>query len=87
MPFERTETVGSLAGFLEQAKQHLVQTVESYKLSFGKSFVDQKMLVPEEYHDLVWFLFPSEVTQELISLKKGTETSFAALEALANQRD
>ena len=40
MPFERIESMSSLSDFMEQAKEHLVQTVESYKLSFGKSFVD-----------------------------------------------
>lgn len=74
-----------LDSFLEQAKEHLVSTVESHKLAFGKSFVDQKMLVPEEYQDLVWFLFPSEVVAELLQLKKGTETSFDALRAFALQ--
>ena len=43
------------------------------------------MLVPEQYQDLIWFLFPSEITAELLQLKKGSETTFAALEALANQ--
>lgn len=62
MPFEHTSSMDSLEQFFEQAKEHLVQTVESYKLSLGKSFVDQKLLVPEQYRDLVWFLFPSEVT-------------------------
>lgn len=57
-------------------------TVESYKLAFGKSFVDQKMLIPEQYQDLVWFLYPSEVLSELLSLKKGT-LSMAALKSFA----
>lgn len=50
---------------------------------FGKSFVDQKLLFPEQYQDLVWFLFPSEVTTELVGLKRGS--SFAALKAHANE--
>ena len=41
------------------AKQHLVQTVENYKNAFGKSGVDQVQLIPEEYQELIWFLFPS----------------------------
>lgn len=57
-------------------------TVESYKLAFGKSFVDQKMLVPEQYQDLVWFLYPSEVVSELLSLKKGSVT-MTALKSIA----
>lgn len=71
-----------LPEFLEQAHQHLVTTVESYKLAFGKSFVDQKMLVPEQYQDLVWFLYPSEVVSELLSLKKGSVT-MTALKSIA----
>lgn len=85
MPFETNEAaMPSLSEFFEQAKRHLVETVESYKITIGKSFVDQKLLVPEEYQDLIWFIFPSEVTQELMQLKKGSGTTFAALEALAN---
>ena len=34
---------------------------------------------------MIWFIFPSEVTQELMQLKKGQDTTFEALETLANQ--
>ena len=69
---------------MEEAKVHLVETVESYKLILGKSFVDQKLLIPEQYQDLIWFLFPSEVTAELTALRKGQETSYEALDALSS---
>lgn len=83
MPFETTENVSSLADYFEQAKEHLLQTIETHKLAFGKSFVDQKLLVPEEYQDLIWFLFPSEIVGELLKIKKGA--SFSSIEALAEQ--
>lgn len=57
-----------------------MNTVESYKLNLGKSVVDQRLLVPDEYKHLIWFLFPSEVAGELTSLKRGADTSFEALE-------
>lgn len=49
LPFEITKAMPSLSHFIEEAKQQLVTTVESYKVSFGKSVVDQRLLVPEEY--------------------------------------
>ena len=39
--------------------------------------------MPEQYQDLIWFLFPSEVIAELLKLKKGM--TFEALEAVARQ--
>ena len=42
MPFETTtEQIPSLSEFFERARMHLVETVESYKITIGKSFVDQ----------------------------------------------
>ena len=52
-------------------------------MAFGKSYVDQTLLFPDQYKDLVWFLFPSEVTQELVSLKKGI--NFEGLSAYASE--
>ena len=40
MPFETTSNVLSLNAYFELAKDHLVSTVDSYKMAFGKSFVD-----------------------------------------------
>ena len=60
-----------------------METVESYKQAFGKSFVDQKLLVPEQFQELIWFLFPSEVLPELQHLRKGLD--FGTLETLARQ--
>ena len=54
MPFELLESTSEkkrlpLQNYLEMAKEHLVQTVESYKAAFGKSGVNQVKLIPEEY--------------------------------------
>ena len=83
MPFETTQAVKNLSEYFEQAKVHLVETVDSYRIAFGKSFVDQKLLMPKEYQDLVWFLFPSEITSDLVALKRGA--SFEVLEALGDE--
>jgi hypothetical protein len=44
---------------MEIAKEHLVKTVSTYKTEIGKSFVDQIQLVPEEFQELIWWVFPS----------------------------
>ena len=51
-------------------------------MAFGKSFVDQRLLIPEQHRDLIWFLFPSEVVGELLNLKKG-QLTFESLQALS----
>ena len=40
LPFELAKNMPGLSHFIEEAKNHLVTTVESYKVSFGKSVVD-----------------------------------------------
>lgn len=68
LPFEVLDDKSKMPSFdyyIEEAKQQLVQTVDSYKTVFGKSYVDQILLVPEQYRDLVWFLFPSQVLTEI----------------------
>lgn len=55
-----------LRDFVEGAKRDLVRAVEGYKNLYGKSVVDQRLLIPEPYQRLVWFLFPSEVLGELL---------------------
>ena len=47
----------------------LVRVVENYKNLYGKSELDQKKLVAELHQHLVWFMFPSEVLQELLALR------------------
>ena len=51
---------------MDQAKNLLLETVRQYKNVYGKSMVDQRLLIPENYQQLIWFLFPSEVLQDLI---------------------
>jgi hypothetical protein len=46
---------------MEEARETLVKVVDSYKNIYGKSVVDQTLLIPDEYQSLIWFLFPSEV--------------------------
>jgi hypothetical protein len=46
-----------------------VKTVEGYKSIYGKSVVDQRMLIAEDYQYQIWFLFPSEVLTEILELK------------------
>jgi len=52
------------------AHDHLLKTVSQYKTEYGKSLVDQKQLIPEQYQELIWWLFPSEVLPEILALKK-----------------
>lgn len=70
LPFELTKERLAFKDYLELAKEHLVKTVENYKSAFGKSGVDQLRLIPEEYKELIWFLFPSQVLQEMMQLNK-----------------
>ena len=54
--------------------------MEQYKTIYGKSVVDQALLIPEEYQSLTWFLFPSEVLPDLLELKFKSPLSFETLE-------
>ena len=85
MPFEIKSQQKPFADFLNQAKQHLVQTVDSYKISFGKTAVDQMQLVPDEFKGLVWWLFPSQVLPDLLQTKKSH--AFEMLYELSEQSD
>jgi hypothetical protein len=90
MPFEvLNQSEGSkkrlpLKDYIQMAQEHLVQTVENYKSAFGKSGVDQAKLIPEEYHELIWFLFPSQVLQEMLQL--GKALSFEQLIELSESK-
>lgn len=42
--------------------------------------IDQRLLIPEPYQRLVWFLFPSEVLGELLRLKYQAPLEFEAIE-------
>lgn len=63
------------------AKTHLVDCIIKYKQQFGKSFVDQTQLVPEQFQELIWWLYPSQVVQDLFFKQKnilfGTIEEFA----------
>lgn len=59
--------------------------VENFKNLYGKSELDQRNLVDPQYHRLVWFMLPSEVLSELLSLK--SLKSFDALEKFNTQRN
>ena len=65
---------------MDSAKKALAETVEQYKTIYGKSVVDQTLLLPDEYKGLVWFLFPSEVLPDLLELKFKSPLSFETLE-------
>ena len=79
MPFEtlkENKSSNALKDALEQANMHLEETINNFKIAYGKSWVDQKLLIPDQYADLVWFLFPSEVLPELLKIsKKGFQMS------------
>ena len=66
--------------YMDSAKKALAETVEQYKSIYGKSVVDQTLLMPDEYKDLIWFLFPSEVLPDLLDLKFKSPLSFETLE-------
>lgn len=59
----------NLSKYLEDAKANLARSIEQYKTIYGKSMVDQKLLVPQEYQSLIWFLFPSEALEVLSQFK------------------
>jgi len=49
------------AAVLAEGKENLVKTVENYKNLYGKSWIDQQMLVPDRFKPLGWWIFPSDV--------------------------
>ena len=58
-----------LSQYVDEARLTLVRVVENYKNLYGKSVIDQRQLIPEPFQKLIWFLFPSEVLPELMSMK------------------
>lgn len=65
--------------YMDSANKALVETVEQYKTIYGKSVVDQTLLVPDEYQHLIWFLFPSEILPDLLKLKFKSPLSFETI--------
>jgi len=88
LPFRQTpaQTV-DFSHFISKANEHLVSVVDNYKTAFGKSYVDQMQLIPEELQKLVWWLFPSQVLPELIALKKNITFEVLKNEAESEARD
>ena len=69
-PFQIKEnSVKPLSTYIEDAKHTLVKVIDQYRNIYGKSVVDQTLLIPEDYSSLIWFLFPSEVISTLLKLK------------------
>lgn len=87
MPFtvSNQQARKGFADYIKLAEDHLLFTVENYKSAFGKSGVDQSRLVPDEYHELVWFLFPSQVLPELLQI--GKVVAFETLKAIGEKAD
>jgi hypothetical protein len=67
--FIKSDQIRPLAEHIEEARRTLVGVVENYKNLYGKSEVDQRALIGEPYQRLIWFLFPSEVLGDLLSLR------------------
>ena len=44
---------------------HLIDTVNDYKTLDASSIFNERLLIPKEYQDFIWFLSPSEVIEEL----------------------
>jgi hypothetical protein len=76
-----------LSAYLEEAKDTLVRVVENYKNLYGKSELDQRKLIGEQYQKLVWFMFPSEVLGELLNLRHQSPLSFEALAKFNDSRN
>lgn len=68
--FVKENCVEPLSTYMDQAKMTLMTVIAQYKHFQSKSMVDQTLLIPDEYKSLVWFLFPSEVLQDLLALSK-----------------
>lgn len=47
--FNKRNCSNDLEDYLAAAKENLVRCLEQYKIIYGKSMIDQKLLVPEEY--------------------------------------
>jgi len=54
--------------YLELAKEHLVETVQTYRSLFGETGMDTNTHIPPKYEDFVWFLFPHQVVEELLNI-------------------
>lgn len=66
--------------YLELAKEHLVETVENYKSLFGETGMAKNTGIAPKYQELVWFLFPHQVVEELLCISDNP--SFEELDAL-----
>lgn len=85
--FIKSDAIRSLSEHIEEARNTLVNVVENYKNLYGKSEVDQRKLVGEPYQRLIWFLFPSEVLPDLMSLKYQAPLTFESLASFNLQRE
>ena len=53
----------------EEAEDLLAKVIEGYKTLYGKSTLDMASLIPEKYHKLIWWLFPTDVLPILFEIK------------------
>mmetsp|Transcript_2682 Transcript_2682/g.4516 ORF Transcript_2682/g.4516 Transcript_2682/m.4516 type:complete len:264 (-) Transcript_2682:972-1763(-) len=83
-PFHQAPNcVPKLDSFVREAEKTLARTIEEYKVIYGKSEVDQRLLIQEEYQQLIWFLFPSQVLPLVLSLKYQSPLKFGDVERFA----
>lgn len=69
-----------LKSYVEQAKEILAKTVEEYKMIYGKSTVDQTLLIQDDFKKLIWFLFPSEVLPLILQFKYQSPLKYEKVE-------
>ena len=59
------DEIFNYAQILQDAKDTLVSSIKNYHHIYGKSKLDQREIIDEEFRYLVFFIYPSEVIDEL----------------------
>jgi len=54
----------------DEAKDTLVKVMKNYHHIYGKSKLDQREIIDEDFRHLVFFIYPSEIIQELDKIVK-----------------
>ena len=61
--------------------------MSKYPQKFQKIDFDEKKCIGKAFQDFIWFLFPSDVLPDLLSIKHQAPLKFSQIVDFNNQRD
>mmetsp|Transcript_1730 Transcript_1730/g.2173 ORF Transcript_1730/g.2173 Transcript_1730/m.2173 type:complete len:340 (-) Transcript_1730:506-1525(-) len=64
------DTKFDYARVFKEAEETLVNAIKNYHHIYGKSTLDQREIIDEEFRHLVFYIYPSEVIEEIESICK-----------------